>query len=301
VRRLKSENAEVIPLVSEPGSLQDAAEALSYVNRLGSSWVVVDGYHFGASYQKQMKASGASLLFLDDNGHAGEYVADIVLNYNFHASERFYQNRLAHTELLLGTKYLLLRREFLKWKDRKHLSERKKGLRLLVTFGGSDLENLTCRAVRALDFVHSNPLEVEVVIGATYPHRSELEALVKKSHFPVSVKTQVTDFSEIMARSDLALSAGGVSCCELAFMGVPTLVIVAADNQRLAAQAIHEKGVGYSLGWWERVREAQIGEALNQLVQDEKGRARISAIQRQLVDGEGAARVVKAIQERIPQ
>ncbi len=54
-----------------------------------------------------MKACG--VLAVDDYGHAGHYTADLVLNQNLHAREELYQDREAHTRLLLGNRFALLR------------------------------------------------------------------------------------------------------------------------------------------------------------------------------------------------
>ena len=66
----------------------------------------------GREYQSALKRAGRKVLFVDDNGHAEHYSADLVLNQNAYASEDLYRNREAATELLLGLQYAMLRREF---------------------------------------------------------------------------------------------------------------------------------------------------------------------------------------------
>ena len=100
--RLKSEGMEVIHLAAEPGSLADAKETAALAHQFNASWVVLDGYHFGSEYQKTIKISGLSLLFIDDYGHAEHYYADFVLNQNISADEQWYQHREPCTKLLLG-------------------------------------------------------------------------------------------------------------------------------------------------------------------------------------------------------
>ena len=78
--------------------------------------MVVDGYQFDAAYHKTLRDAGRKLLALDDNGDAGYYWADLVLNQNIHAQADWYAHRAPDTRLLLGTRYALLRREFLRWR-----------------------------------------------------------------------------------------------------------------------------------------------------------------------------------------
>ena len=43
---------------------------------------MVDGYDFGSKYQADLKSQGLKVLFIDDNGHADYYPADLVLSQN---------------------------------------------------------------------------------------------------------------------------------------------------------------------------------------------------------------------------
>ena len=114
--RLRSDGMEVVHLSAEPGSLEDAEMTADIAQKMGAGWAVVDGYHFGSDYQRIIKESGLRLLFIDDNGHADHYYADIVLNQNLHANEELYRKREPYTKLLFGTEYVLLRREVWPWR-----------------------------------------------------------------------------------------------------------------------------------------------------------------------------------------
>ncbi len=86
-QRLSSESMSVRLLQVNPGSEADARAVIELARQVQTSVVVVDGYHFGADYQRWLKDAGLRLLFIDDNGHAEHYYADWVLNQNIHASE----------------------------------------------------------------------------------------------------------------------------------------------------------------------------------------------------------------------
>src|SRR5580700_5750193 len=100
--RLRNEGFEVARVSAQVGSAADAEETAELAHQRGASWVVVDSYEFGAEYQASLKSRGMKVLFIDDNGHAAHYLADLVLNQNAHAIEELYRNRELSTKLLLG-------------------------------------------------------------------------------------------------------------------------------------------------------------------------------------------------------
>src|SRR2546423_3259746 len=147
--RLAQESCEVRSISCVPGSEDDALQTIHLARGRQVEWIVVDGYQFGADYQRVLKAAGFKVLFLDDYGHASHYFADLVLNQNKQAKESLYSARDSHTRLLLGPEYCLLRREFKRWRGWKR-EIASVGHKVLVTMGGSDPDNATEIVIAAL-------------------------------------------------------------------------------------------------------------------------------------------------------
>src|SRR5579885_1698770 len=122
-KRLSSESFDLIPVAVDAGTSTDAQETIRIAQSRQVEWIVVDGYQFSSEYQQVLKAAGFKVLFLDDYGHAEHYSADLVLNQNLSASEKLYSDRDPQTQLLLGPKYALLRREFSSWVDWEKIVE----------------------------------------------------------------------------------------------------------------------------------------------------------------------------------
>src|ERR1700733_11042670 len=118
-RKVEEASCEVVAAQAEAGSTDDATQFIRLAQERNATRVVVDGYQFGADYQRALKSAGLRILFIDDYGHAGHYSADLVLNQNVSADERLYANRESYTRLLPGPRYALLRREFNAWRDHK--------------------------------------------------------------------------------------------------------------------------------------------------------------------------------------
>ena len=167
-KRLKSEATEVIRVAIQPGSADDATQTAHLARQMGALWVVVDGYHFDADYQRIIKDAGLRLLFVDDHGHSARYYADIVLNQNLHAHRGLYANREPYTRLLLGTRYVLLRREFLNWRGwKRRIAE--VAHNVLVTMGGSDPYNVTLKVIQALQRLKLSDIEIKVALESNKP------------------------------------------------------------------------------------------------------------------------------------
>jgi spore coat polysaccharide biosynthesis predicted glycosyltransferase SpsG len=95
--------------------------------------------------------------------------------------------------------------------------------------------------------------------------------------------------------ADLAVTAAGSTCWELAYLGVPMITIVAAENQRGIADGLATRGAAVNLGWHGEVTLASIAAAIASLADDHRKRASMRRAARELVDGCGADRVVAAL------
>ncbi|MGF2033929.1 MAG: UDP-2,4-diacetamido-2,4,6-trideoxy-beta-L-altropyranose hydrolase [Nostoc sp. CmiVER01] len=294
--RLKSGGMEVIYLPIEIGSAEDAEETAKLARQFDANWVVVDGYQFGAKYQEIIKEFELKLLFIDDYGHAKQYYADIVLNQNIHPEEELYRNRQPYTQLLLGTNYSLLRREFWQWRGwQRSLPLIAK--KLLVTLGGADPDNVTLKVIQGLQKVEVEELEAVVVVGGSNPHYDRLLVVSQESKFPIHLKRNVKNMPELMAWADVAIAAGGSTSWELAFMGLPSIVLILADNQQDTAEKLGNLNIVINLGWHQDISEVEIAQAIKKLLLAKQTRIEISRHAQQLLDGYCTARIITILME----
>ncbi|MBN3869131.1 UDP-2,4-diacetamido-2,4,6-trideoxy-beta-L-altropyranose hydrolase [Nostoc sp. JL33] len=298
--RLKSERMEVRHLSVQIGSAEDAEETAKLARQFDASWVVVDGYHFGAKYQEIIKEFELQLLFIDDYGHAKQYHADIVLNQNIHAHKGLYRNRQPYTQLLLGTSYSLLRREFWQWRGWQR-SLRLIAKKLLVTLGGADPDNVTLKVIEGLQQVEVEGLEAVVVVGGSNPHYEQLRSASQNLQFPIRLERNVMNMPALMAWADVAVIAGGSTCWELAFMGLPSLVMILAENQRAIAEELEAMGVVVNLGWHKNVSAVQIASRVAQLLITVGMREKMTTYSQELVDGQGSSRVLSYLKDNFFQ
>jgi UDP-2,4-diacetamido-2,4,6-trideoxy-beta-L-altropyranose hydrolase len=109
-----------------------------------------------------------------------------------------------------------------------------------------------------------------------------------------------SDLPSLMAWADLAVSAGGITTWELACVGVPTLQLILADNQRGPALEMARLGLTRCLGTVGEVGAVAVADEICRAAGDRAWREGVARSGRHLVDGRGAARVVQAMRDDAP-
>lgn len=253
------------------------------------TWVALDGYTFEGACQAVVRQLGMRLLVIDDLAHLDRYQADVLVNGNLGAETRDY----AYDEgglLLLGPGFALLRPEF-----RDAPAERvvpKAVRKVLVVLGGSDPGNVTGVVIDGLGRLADLGLEARVVVGPANPHLETLRAQATRSATRVELLANPPDMPRLMAEADLAISAAGTTCWELARMGLPALLVVVADNQEHIAGAVERAELAESLGRAERLTPEGVAGAMRRLCADAERRRSYAARGPRVIDARGADRVV---------
>jgi UDP-2,4-diacetamido-2,4,6-trideoxy-beta-L-altropyranose hydrolase len=292
-RRWRAEKM-VVRQIAEEGD--DAQQTVELAREIGADWVALDGYQFSAEFQRAVKNAGLRLMVVDDDGRAGDYIADLILNQAPDAARDLYPRPSSGTELLLGTRYTLLRREFLQARppDRQHAPRAE---RVLVTLGGGDPDNCTRIILEAIASIEK--LTTIAVVGPSNPRTIELKQLADRAGGRITIQRDPPDMSRLMAWADIAISAAGSTSWELAFMGLPMLVVVLADNQLPGARFLSELGLARYLGWYCELSADKVRASVMQIINDPALRMFMSRKGLALIDGRGTSRVVTEMRSRL--
>lgn len=259
-------------------------------SEVGADWNVLDSYQATVADHEAARASGARLLVIDDHGHAGRYAADVVLDQNLDADPAVYAGRAPGARLLLGSRYALIRREF-------------QGLRrppggtgtvekVFVSLGGAPAPE-TMRLVLA-GILAALPEGAGVVVAPGVTGGPEE---VWAGDGRVTVADPGAGLAALMAGADLAVTAAGSTVWELAFLGVPSILVTTAANQRPLATRLAAHGAGLDLGWDHDLDPATVSDAVAAVVSDAARRASMVRAGQDLVDGNGADRVVVTLRQ----
>jgi UDP-2,4-diacetamido-2,4,6-trideoxy-beta-L-altropyranose hydrolase len=294
--RLQSEQIKIVAIDAEPGSDFDAQQTITMTRFHNAEWVVVDGYDFNADYVSELQTVRPVLL-LNDNGETDFYSADLVLNQNIHADADMYVKRSPHTRLLLGPRFTLLRNEFAAYQHwvRKFPD---RGTRLLLTMGGSDPKDLTPSVLSALTNLSIDDLQIRVIVGGSAGNWSAVAEIVEKFPGRVELMSNVVNMAELMAWADLAIAGAGTTCWEMCLLGLPAILVVVAENQRLIAEHLTRVGAAVAVGPAESFDCTFLAQITAELLEDKPRRLKMSQLARELVDGLGRDRVRAALLDR---
>jgi len=226
-------------------------DALQTLAVLGSEervdWLVVDHYALDARWERRVRGACGCLMVIDDLADR-PHDCDLLLDQNLGREAAHYEAHLpVACRLLIGPGYALLRSQFAAHRPavwaRGGAASVRPLRRLLVALGGVDKHNVTGQVLEALIGV---PLpedgRITVVMGSRAPRLADVSAQAARMPWPTEVKVDVSDMAELMEHSDLAVGGAGTTAWERCCMGLPTVTLVLAENQRSGALALHEAG-----------------------------------------------------------
>lgn len=300
-QRLIGEGVAIKRIDAEAGSVDDAELTLEILKTQGARVLVVDGYHFSPDYQQIIKKrSGQDLkvLLIDDYSDQEHYFADYILNQNIYANEDSYPSSKIefYTKLLLGPRFCLLRREFLKQGETNHTVSRF-AQKLLVTLGGSDPRNITTRILQTIcDNQDGKELEVKVIVGSNNLYCKDIEGLARGvANIDVVVNADDIQMVDAMLWADCAVSAAGSTVWELCRLRVPCLLVIIAENQRMVAKKALDYGIACDIFDIENDAFETFAMHLNRMITGQQARENCLRKMCTVVAGNGSRNVVNRL------
>jgi UDP-2,4-diacetamido-2,4,6-trideoxy-beta-L-altropyranose hydrolase len=223
----------------DPGALRDRWPA-------GADLLAVDHYGLNAEYEAACRPWAKHILAIDDLA-SREHAADLLLDQTPGRTKEEYGLLVAPAcRLLLGAGYALLRPEFAR--ARANAMQRRYGRmaveRVLVSLGTTDPDQVTRRVLVEVIGSSGLKLGVDVILGSGTPQSDALEralaAMPAKSSLHVNPPAET--MVKLMIAADLAIGGAGVSALERCCVGLASLLLVLADNQRGNAEALSRVG-----------------------------------------------------------
>ena len=255
-------------------------------------WLVVDHYGIDATWERQLRPHVDHILAIDDLANR-DHDCDALLDQNYMRDpEQRYQDRLpVHATRLLGPEYALLRPEYAQY--RQSLTPHRGSLeRVFVFFGGTDPDNMTGRALEVLSDPAFRGIAVDAVVGPNNPHRQALAAQAE-TRTGITLHPPRPHLADHMAAAELAIGAGGTTTWERCCLGLPSLVISIADNQKPACEALAQDGIIEWLGHWDGVTANEIRTSVRALSQQPEQLQALREASSRTVDGAGTERVIE--------
>jgi UDP-2,4-diacetamido-2,4,6-trideoxy-beta-L-altropyranose hydrolase len=253
--------------------------------------IIIDSYLAGELVYKMISSVAKAALYLDDTLRI-PYSPGIVVNWSICATGMPYPKRDG-VSYLLGPQYVSLRKPFWNVKQK----EMKKDLdSVMVTFGGDDSKNITPKVLNFLvtDYPH---LRKNVIIGSAFNNLQEIEAAADaNTRFVRSPGAE--GMKQVMKESDIAVTSGGQTLFELARIGVPSVAVAVADNQRGNVNGWAETGFIENAGFLQDDHLMENLAAKFRCFLDYPRRVQAAETGKRLVPGNGADKIIEEIEKR---
>lgn len=279
-----------------PGSYDTMEEetdsTLAYIQKYGIRLLLVDSYCATKDYLGRIN-DRVPVFYLDDLGRMGLPVSGLI-NYNIYGQDMGYESQYpAETVLLLGSQYAPVKAEF----GQVSYEVRKQAKHIMITMGGSDSLNIAGQLARQLLAFVDSKVQITLICGRFSPHIEAVQSLAREDG-RLWVLTDVQDMWNVMAESDIAISAAGSTMYELCTLGVPTVCCYYVENQRRIAEGFETRTGVCNAGDFskepDKVLQRMVEETLSLLTSYEK-RRRLSDEMRTVSLGKGAKQIVEKL------
>ena len=287
--------APSIEILVAPG--EGSAAMLAAAAGLAEQWnagvVVLDSYRLAETDRSWLGNADRRIVVIDDLADR-KHDCDLLVDPTFARAADAYRDLVpAACQVLSGPDYALVRPEFSN--ARAAVLVRRSGQvsveRVLVALGLTDIGGITGRVVQALAPVVGS-VRLDVVVGQTAPSLAVLEALATEN---LHLHVETREMALLTAAADIAIGAGGSSVWERACLGLPSITLVLADNQRPMTLALEQAGALIAVDARRADKGETVAAACSRLIHDGALRSRLTAASSSICDGLGAGRVASAI------
>lgn len=190
----------------------DKEELFNLLNEFNPNIVINDILDTSRKYIARLQNQGYFVCNFEDLG-TGTELANVVF-------DALYEHELNTKNVFKGHKYYILKDEFY-FQPHKIITQTINNV--LITFGGTDPNNLT---EKVLDAILESSFEgrINVILGLGY---NGTEKLVSKHEDNPSVQIyqNVSNISEFMFKADIIFTSAGRTMYEICSIGVPTICL----------------------------------------------------------------------------
>jgi len=243
----------------------DAQKTIEKVINSNIDWIVVDHYALDKVWEDKLQPYSTKIMVIDDLANR-RHNCDILLDQNlFNNIEKRYIGKVPSKCIkLLGPKYAIL------GSDYYHFSKKVKIRSLpikniLIFFSNLDLKNLTSTTLSALCSVDINFKNINIVISQKSPNYNKVKNMAAQLS-NVHLYSDLATLAPLIAKADLAIGAGGSTHWERLYLGLPTLVITIANNQKPVSSELHKMGLIELIGHFDVVTKCDIVFAIKSIL-----------------------------------
>lgn len=258
--------------------------------------LIIDEYKFPLETQIKIKKIGVKILHFVLNEHKKSLADIIVANNPSLISKNFLKKQFPNAkEFLVGTKYCLIK-ESLRNFDKKSINFPIKNI--FISFGGGNDKGLIKKFLYNLREYSS----INFFIASTSNNSLNMINLdwIKKNKYKnVKYFIDFPDLGELIFMSDLAIISGGILTFELAYFGIPMIIVSLAENQVSQSEAWQSMGAAIYLGKQSILKPEIIKRNFFNLIKDKNRLIKMQNLGLANVDALGSKRIIDSIKSLV--
>ncbi|MFP6714752.1 MAG: UDP-2,4-diacetamido-2,4,6-trideoxy-beta-L-altropyranose hydrolase [Alphaproteobacteria bacterium] len=271
----------------------DEVKRLAGVIEGKADLLVIDDYAQDIQFEESCRIWARKILVIDDlaNRH---HDADYIVDPGTQSVTSYDSLVPRHCQRLLGPKWVLLRPEFSV--ERRTVLGRRQLVapvrRILIAIGGADGRNLTPSLISAATAATAGlNVSLDVILGGYASSLAAVREMQQQEPASFDLHVDTDKVASLMSSADVAIGACGVGSWERCAMGLPTIGIITAENQKPLASVLYEAGAIDLIGESAEATEAGIEAAITSLLNNPHVRQTMSAAASELCDGGGIYRL----------
>jgi UDP-2,4-diacetamido-2,4,6-trideoxy-beta-L-altropyranose hydrolase len=273
----------------------DAEQTSIILGKLKPHLLIVDHYAIDKKWEMKVKKKCEKIIIIDDLANRKHH-CDILIDQNFGRLQTDYDKKVSkNTKKLIGPDYAILRNEFIKKREfsikRREKPEIKK---ILISMGGVDKENATCMVMESLKYSNL-PLDckITIIMGPKAPWVQKVKKQVQLLPWKTRIIINTNEMAKHIAESDFVIGAAGTSSWERCCLGVPSIVVILAENQACSANALKNSKAAILIGLINEI-EIKLPQAINKIM-NKNLLIKMSKASAVITDGLGVEKILDEI------
>ncbi len=240
--------------------------------------IFMDSYEADYKIYENISKNSKVAVYIDDYKRL-DYPKGIIINFLPDASNVFYKDKKSIHTHLLGLDFLPIRKDFFS-------NSVKKENQVFIMLGGSDIKGLSFDIIKAIESIDIKKILV-------LNQKKDIEKFKKFKNLEILYKPEDSLLIENMKKSKIAICTASMTCYELSFLKIPTILFVTSKNQEIGvSQLLNYKVSQDFIDIQSKDWHKHLNKTLNSLIRENK---QIKSC----IDGLGCQRIFKLILRKV--
>ena len=250
-------------MVLKDDKIEQIKEIKSFLNKRVADLLIIDNYSWSYKEEIKLKDLTKRILVFDDLANK-KHFCDVLICTSFHKIEKIKSLMMKDKcKVFSGPEYSIFNKIYYDYKKISLKKDRSKIKNIMISFGGTDLRDLTALTINAFKKYDHN-FNIKIVLNKLSKNFSKISNMIK-SHKQFKLIHNSNNLAKLISKSDLCIGSGGISLLERCFLGLPSIVVISADNQNKNVKRFAQMKCIVNLGDYKKISEKKIINKIKKL------------------------------------